>query len=57
MATFVTHKIMGTALQTTERYTDLQARGVGAFGVIWYILSCILSSYCKTTNSQYQLGP
>ncbi|KAJ5940836.1 hypothetical protein N7516_001004 [Penicillium verrucosum] len=34
MATFVTHKIMGTALQTTERYTDLQARGVGAFGVI-----------------------
>ncbi|KAJ5421078.1 hypothetical protein N7465_003597 [Penicillium sp. CMV-2018d] len=35
MATFVTHKIMGTALQTTERYTDLQARGVGAFGVIW----------------------
>ncbi|CAI7590005.1 unnamed protein product [Penicillium discolor] len=25
---------MGTALQTTERYTDLQARGVGAFGVI-----------------------
>ncbi|KAJ6143746.1 hypothetical protein N7471_003199 [Penicillium samsonianum] len=34
MATFVTHKIMGTALQITDRYTDLQARGVGAFGVI-----------------------
>ncbi|KAJ5227991.1 hypothetical protein N7489_008699 [Penicillium chrysogenum] len=34
MATFITHKIMGTALQITERYTDLQARDVGAFGVI-----------------------
>ncbi|EKV06074.1 hypothetical protein PDIG_78520 [Penicillium digitatum PHI26] len=34
MATFVTHKIMGTALQTTERYTNLQAQGVGAYGVI-----------------------
>lgn len=56
MATFVTHKIMGTALQTTERYTDLQARGVGAFGVIWYIPSYVFSSYCKTTNSQYQLS-
>jgi hypothetical protein len=39
MATFITHKIMGTALQITERYTDLQARDVGAFGVIWYISS------------------
>ncbi|OQE18058.1 hypothetical protein PENFLA_c022G10659 [Penicillium flavigenum] len=34
MATFITHKIMGTTLQTTERYRDLQARDVGAFGVI-----------------------
>ncbi|CAG8908245.1 unnamed protein product [Penicillium egyptiacum] len=34
MATFVTHEIIGTAIQITERYTDLQARDVGAFGVI-----------------------
>ncbi|CAI7572480.1 unnamed protein product [Penicillium viridicatum] len=51
MATFVTHKIMGTALQTTERYTDLQARGVGAFGVIWYIPSYIFSSYWNPFDS------
>ncbi|OQE07668.1 hypothetical protein PENVUL_c012G09001 [Penicillium vulpinum] len=34
MATFVTHQIMGTALQTTDRYKDLQARGIGSSGVI-----------------------
>ncbi|KAJ5135545.1 uncharacterized protein N7515_004823 [Penicillium bovifimosum] len=34
MAAFVTHQIMGTALETTERYTGLQAQGIGASGVI-----------------------
>ncbi|KAJ5158158.1 uncharacterized protein N7500_007809 [Penicillium coprophilum] len=34
MAAFVTHEVMGTALQTTNRYTDLQARGVGTSGII-----------------------
>ncbi|KGO72717.1 hypothetical protein PITC_057030 [Penicillium italicum] len=34
MATFITHNIMGTALQTTDRYTDFQARSVGTYGVI-----------------------
>ncbi|KAJ5493786.1 hypothetical protein N7463_009873 [Penicillium fimorum] len=34
MAAFVTHQVMGTTLNTTNRYTDLQARGLGASGII-----------------------
>ena len=46
MATFVTHKINGITLQTTERYTSLQARDVGAFGVIWYVYPLLV--YIRT---------
>ncbi|KAJ5683718.1 uncharacterized protein N7477_000063 [Penicillium maclennaniae] len=34
MANFVTIEIMGTTLQVTERYSDLEPQGLGASGVI-----------------------
>ncbi|KXG49381.1 uncharacterized protein PGRI_032510 [Penicillium griseofulvum] len=34
MAKFVTHQVLGTTLHTTDRYTDLQARGLGTSGLI-----------------------
>ncbi|KAJ5771806.1 hypothetical protein N7520_002335 [Penicillium odoratum] len=34
MAQFVTHQIMGTTLETTNRYSNLEPRGVGASGVV-----------------------
>lgn len=40
MTSFVKHEIMGTALDITDRYTDLQPQGVGASGIIWYISPC-----------------
>lgn len=43
MARFVTHEIMGTTLETTNRYSNLEPRGLGASGVIWYILFIYVS--------------
>jgi hypothetical protein len=34
MVTFVTSQIMGTALEITDRYSDVKVRGFGAAGVI-----------------------
>ncbi|KAJ5633244.1 hypothetical protein N7490_009583 [Penicillium lividum] len=34
MAQFVTHEIMGTTLETTNRYSKLEPRGIGASGVV-----------------------
>ncbi|KAJ5793708.1 hypothetical protein N7457_000307 [Penicillium paradoxum] len=57
MATFISHEIMGTALETTDRYTDLEPQGVGASGVIWYIphpsyffVLCSISARDSMTN-------
>lgn len=36
MANFVTKEIVGTTLEVTERYSDLEPQGIGASGVIWY---------------------
>ncbi|KZN87860.1 Mitogen-activated protein kinase [Penicillium chrysogenum] len=35
MVTFVTSQIMGTALEITDRYSDVKVRGFGAAGVIY----------------------
>ncbi|PKY00274.1 hypothetical protein P168DRAFT_276160 [Aspergillus campestris IBT 28561] len=34
MATFITSNVLGTSYETTDRYRDLKARGVGVSGVI-----------------------
>ncbi|KAJ5924296.1 hypothetical protein N7466_008483 [Penicillium verhagenii] len=34
MAHFITHEIMGTAMETTDRYSDLEPKGVGSAGLI-----------------------
>ncbi|KAJ6086520.1 hypothetical protein N7467_005434, partial [Penicillium canescens] len=41
MATFIKREIMGTTLETTNRYSDLEARGVGVSGVICSAKDCI----------------
>ncbi|KAJ5306999.1 hypothetical protein N7508_006014, partial [Penicillium antarcticum] len=41
MATFIKSEIMGTNLETTNRYSNLEARGFGASGVICSAKDCI----------------
>jgi hypothetical protein len=55
MASFVNHQIMGTTLETTDRYTNLQAQGIGASGVIWYLPTpaTVLPNLCRSTNDVY----
>jgi hypothetical protein len=37
MATFLGTKVMGTAFETTDRYSGLEVQGCGSAGTIWYI--------------------
>ncbi|TPR07937.1 Protein kinase domain family protein [Aspergillus niger] len=36
MAEFLRSQILGTTFETTNRYSDLQPVGLGAFGLVWY---------------------
>ena len=38
MAEFVRAQIFGTTFEITSRYSDLQPVGMGAFGLVWYVL-------------------
>ena len=35
---FIRAQIFGTTFEITSRYTDLQPVGMGAFGLVWYVL-------------------
>ena len=37
MATFVKNEIMGMTLEITDRYSNVEAQGIGVSGVIWYV--------------------
>jgi p38 MAP kinase len=39
MAEFVRAQIFGTTFEITSRYSDLQPVGMGAFGLVWYVLA------------------
>jgi hypothetical protein len=37
MVTFIGTKVMGTAFETTDRYSGWEVKGCGSAGTIWYI--------------------
>ena len=39
MVSFVNTKVMGAAFEVTDRYSDLQPRGMGSSGLIWFVWS------------------
>ncbi|CAG8083429.1 unnamed protein product [Penicillium nalgiovense] len=52
MVTFLGTKVMGTAFETTDRYSGLEVQGCGSAGTIWYITHIsILPNSLLTKNS------
>ena len=40
MVKFVKLSIFGTVFEVPTRYMDLQPVGMGAFGLVWYVIWC-----------------